>query len=267
MRKSKRKERKRREEYNKAVKHKMESAADLADKYARVYGYSEQTEKARRKRNNKVVTRKLLYSVAVIALQTVALITVAVLVFLPFRNSFKDVLQNYFSPKKPEFSSRVVDNKFLGSENKGEEIDFNDVEQPETNECYAKLSSANFNGNIYFGETQEALLEGFCQDSDSSLPGFNKPILIYGYKGTILADIDKAETGEKISITTEYAVYEYKIVQTGSFKKSEEPPCDVDAKKELLIIYTDYNFDEKEKDYTENYYVIAEKVSGPENAY
>lgn len=245
----------------------MKSAADLADKYAKVYGYSEQTEKERRKRNNKVVTRKLLFSFANIAILTVSLIIVVLLVFLPFKKSFKNVLSNYFLPKKPEFSSLNVINEFAGSTNKSEEVDFVDVEQPEINHCYAKISSADFSGNVYYGETKEALLEGFCQDSETSLPGFDKPILIYGYRGTVLSEIDKTEKGEKISITTEYAVYEYEVIETGSFEKSEKAPYDLDEEKEFLIIYTDYNFSEKEKDYTENYYVIAEKVSGPAIVY
>lgn len=267
MKRSKRKERKRREEYNKAVKHKMESAADLADKYSQIYDYSEKAEKAHRKNNNRVVKRKLLYSVVNVCLQSFALILVISILFMPFRRIFKSVLDRYFSAKKPTFSQSVANDTFKGSTNKVRSVEYADIEQPDENACYAELESRYVNSKIYFGISEEGLIKGICQDSKTSMPGFNRTILLEGYSGMGLEKIDKFKNGDKITVTTNYGIYTYKVTESGEYKKSSEVPYNIKSESEQLIITTDYKFDITKMDYTETYYLIALKVSGPEIVY
>ena len=267
MKRSKRKERKRREEYNKAVKHKMESAADLADKYSQIYDYSEKAEKEHRRNNNRVVKRKLIYSVVNILLQSLALVLALSFVFMPFRKIFKSVLEKYFSEKKPVFAEELVKDDYKGSNNKYRDVEYADIELPENNTCYAEINSRHIKAKIHYGVSEEAMIKGLCHDSKTSMPGFNKPILLKGYYGTDLEKIDKVKVDDEITVTTNYGVNTYQVKECGSFKNSAEVPYNTKSDSEQLIITTDYNFDAEKLDYTETYYLIAEKVSGPNIVY
>lgn len=267
MKRSKRKERKRREEYNKAIKHKMESAADLADKYSQIYDYSEKAEKEHRKSNNRVVKRKLIYSILNILIQSFALILIIFIVFLPFRKIFKSVVEKYFSAKKPTFTEVMVNDSFISSVNRSRNVEYADIERPENNACFAEIESRYINSKVYYGISEQAMIKGLCSDIKTSMPGFDKAILLKGYYGTHLEEIDKFKNGDKIDVATAYGVYTYEVIKFGSFGKNAEVPFNLDIKAEHLVICTDYNFNSEKTDYTEIYYIIAEKVSGPEIVY
>ncbi len=254
---------KRREEYNKAVKHKMESAADLADKYSKVYEMTGKSAKSGRGRRVSTSQKKMVYQLGAIIAHTVVLLVVIAFIFLPFRKSLKDMWQNYFSENAPRFASSVLTNDFVGSDNVQNTVHFNDIEHPDMNCSYAKLSSDGIDSKIYFGLTEVALLEGVCQISTTSLPGLGKPVMLYGYNSTYLYGIENIAEGDIIKIITNYGVYGYSVESTGSFDKKSAPPYNLDADEEKLIICTDYPFDEYRTEFSETYYVIAERVSGP----
>lgn len=261
------KEKKRREEYNKAVKHKMESAADLADKYSKEYEMSAKSLKSARKRAISTVQKKLIHVIGTILLQTFVLLCVVAFVFLPFRKSLRHVWENYFSEKAPSFSSSVLTDDFAGSDNADSPVHFTDIEHPDMNCCYAKLSSDGLDSKIYFGLTDAALLDGVCQISTTSLPGLGKPIMIYGYNSTYLYGIENIAIGDILRIITNYGVYQYEVESTAVFDSSKETPYNLEADKEQLIICTDYPFEEYKTEFNETYCVIANKVSGPEVVY
>ncbi len=267
MGKSKRKEEKRREEYKKAVKHKMESAANLANKYSSSYELSSKQKNSISRRNKRIVNKKLILVLLGILLQTIALICVVLLVFLPFRNSIDSVIEDYFSTEKPKFSAVTLDQIFIGSENETKNVHYTEVEMPEPNTFYATIGSDDFSSKIYYGISDEALLDGVSQLSSTSLPGFGKPIMIYGYSFTYFAGLENITEGDLLKITTNYGVYKYEVKETGTFTSSEKPPYDLSAEKETLILCTDSPFGEYKKSQGETFCVIAELVSGPEVAY
>ncbi len=267
MGRSKKKEQKRREEYKKAVEHKMKSAANLADKYSSSYELSSKEKSSISRRNKRIVNQKLIFVLLGILLQTLALICVVSLVFLPFRDSIDSVIEDYFSTEQPKFSAVELNQIFIGSENETERVYYTDVEMPEPNTFYATIGSDDFTSKIYFGISDKALLDGVAQLSSTSLPGFGKPVMLYGYSLTHFAGIENISAGDMLKITTNYGVYKYEVKETSTFTSSEKPPYDLSAEKETLVLCTDSPFGEYKKSQGETFCVIAELVSGPEVAF
>lgn len=267
MNRSKKKEQKRREEYNKAVKHKMESAADLADKYSREYERSSKEKGSAYLRNKKIVNRKLFLILAAVCLQSLALFFVVILVFMPLRNNFKDVLDNYFSKEKPQFAAYELRDEFIGFDNENESVYYTDVDFPDVNCFYATLSTEKFSAKVYYGISEQALLSGAGHASVTSLPGFGKPILLYGYSSSHLSYVQNLAKDDILTYTTNYGVYKYQVVSSSVFSADDTLPYDLNEEKEKLIICTDYPFENYKTDSDETFCVIAEKLSGPEVVY
>ncbi len=264
---SKRKQEKRREAYRKAVKHKMDSAANLADRYASVYEISPEERYEAYRRNMRVVNRKLLLAIGGILLQAFILISVICFATVPFKNNFHKILSGYFGNEKPEFSIIQLSENYIGSDNEKENVHYTDVEKPDENSCYANINGKNISSKVYFGISNQALLEGVAQDSTTSLPGFGEPIMLYGYSWTYFAGLEKYEVGDKITVTTNYGVYKYKVSEIYTFKSSGEAPYNLEEDKEKLILCADSPFGAYKTLKDETFCVIAEKVSGPEIEY
>ncbi len=267
MGRSKRKEQKRREEYNKAVKHKMESAAHLADKYASSYELSPQQKSNAYRRNRKIVNRKLFLVVGGVLLQTFILIFVVLLAFLPFEKSIKETIENYFGAEKPKFSAVELSEGFIGSKNETENIHYTQLEQPDANSFYATVSTENFSSKIYYGISDEALLSGVGQLSSTSLPGLGKPIMLYGYSWTHFAGLELVSAGDIVTVTTNYGVYKYEVKDVTTFGMEDKVPYDLEASEEKLILCTDSPFGAYKTETGETFCVVADKVSGPEIVY
>ncbi len=267
MSRSKKKEQKRREEYNKAVKHKMESAADLADKYAHSYKRSADKKLSAHKRNARIVNRKLFFIIGGIILQTIIFIFIIMLALLPARNSFSKMLNDYFGSEKPMFSVVELSESFIGSKNENEGVYYTEVDKPELNSFYATINSDEISEKIYYGMSDQALLSGVAQLSSTSLPGFGKPIMLYGYSGASFAGLENTSEEDVFTITTNYGVYKYKVSKTAVFSSTEKTPYSLEGEKEQLILCTDYPFSSYKRQTDKTYCVVADLVSGPEILY
>ncbi len=264
---SKRKQEKRREAYKKAVKHKMESAANLADKYASSYELSPQQKSNAHRRNKKIVNRKLFLVVGGVLLQSLILVLLIILAAMPFDNSFYHILKDYFGSEKPVFSVVELNDNYIGSDNENVNVYYTEIDEPDANSCYAFIEGENISSKIFFGMSDHALLSGAAQLSTTSLPGFGEPILLYGYSWTHFSGLEKAELGDKITITTNYGIYSYEVSEISTFRSSEKAPYDLDEENEKLILCTDSPFGAYKIAKGETFCVIAEKVSGPEIVY
>lgn len=245
----------------------MESAADLADKYSREYGMSSNQKNSAYKRNARIVNKKLLLILSGILLQTLVLFFVVLLVLLPMKNNFKDVIENYFSTSKPQFVSHELSDEFIGSDNKTEGVYYTDVEVPDINCFYATVSSEKFSAKVYYGISEQALLSGAGHVSSTSLPGFGKPIMLYGYSHTYFSGVEGLSAGDILTYTTNYGIYEYQVTSSSVITHGESLSYNLEADKEQLIICTDYPFDKYKTESGKTYCVIADKVSGPEIVY
>ncbi len=259
---------KRKEAYKKAVEHKMKSAAELVDGYREAYEMTDDKVSSVNRRNRRIVNRKLYLIIGGTVLQTVILVCAVLAVFLPMKKTFSNVINKYFSSSKPDFSVSELSDEFVGSANASAVVYYTDVAQPSNGDYYAEIGIGGVKSRIYYGISDNALINGFCQYSKTSLPGFNKPIMLYGYSSTYFKNAGDLKQGDIITVTTNYGVYKYEVKKTEVISSSSESlPYDLKSDKEQLILCMDYPFDEYKMPTGKTYCVLADKVSGPEIAY
>ncbi len=258
---------KRKEAYKKAVEHKMNSAAELVNGYVTEDVQTENGADAANRRNKRIVNRKLLLNVSAVLVQASVLILVVLAVFLPFRNSFRSVINEYFSSDKINFENQQLKEEYIGSTNEKNGVYYTDIQQPDSGTYYAEISCDFFSSRIYYGISDSALVSGVCQYSQSSLPGFGEPIMLYGYSASWLKGIDLISVGDELRISTNYGLYRYEVEKIEHFSNKDEVSYILKKDSESLIICTDYPFEEYKIESEDTYCVIASKVSGPNIAY
>ena len=125
------------------------------------------------------------------------------------------------------------------------------VTYPSEGDRYATItiSGTNVDAPVYYGDTNKILNAGvgtYKDDSRVGIPGEGKTILLAGHNNTFFNDLQHAEAGATVTITTHYGVYTYEVTRTD----------------ENLILYTCYPFDAL--GFTPNrFFVYAKYVSGP----
>ena len=89
-----------------------------------------------------------------------------------------------------------------------------------------------------------------------------KTILLAGHNNTFFNDLQHAEAGATVTITTHYGVYIYEVTGTEILDYQDETAYDFTRTDENLILYTCYPFDAL--GFTPNrFFVYAKYVSGP----
>ena len=89
-----------------------------------------------------------------------------------------------------------------------------------------------------------------------------KTILLAGHNNTFFNDLQHAEAGATVTITTHYGVYTYEVTGTEILDYQDETAYDFTRTDENLILYTCYPFDAL--GFTPNrFFVYAKYVSGP----
>ena len=102
----------------------------------------------------------------------------------------------------------------------------------------------------------------YKDDSRVGIPGEGKTILLAGHNNTFFNDLQHAEAGATVTITTHYGVYTYEITGTEILDYQDETAYDFTRTDENLILYTCYPFDAL--GFTPNrFFVYAKYVSGP----
>lgn len=94
------------------------------------------------------------------------------------------------------------------------------------------------------------------------IPGEGKTILLAGHNNTFFNDLQHAEAGATVTITTHYGVYTYEVTGSEILDYQDETAYDFTRTDENLILYTCYPFDAL--GFTPNrFFVYAKYVSGP----
>ena len=89
-----------------------------------------------------------------------------------------------------------------------------------------------------------------------------RTILLAGHNNTFFNDLQHAEAGATVTITTHYGVYTYEVTGTEILDYQDETAYDFTRTDENLILYTCYPFDAL--GFTPNrFFVYAKYVSGP----
>ena len=148
-----------------------------------------------------------------------------------------------------------------------ETLPLSSITYPSEGDRYATItiSGTNVDAPVYYGDTNKILNAGvgtYKDDSRVGIPGEGKTILLAGHNNTFFNDLQHAEAGATVTITTHYGVYTYEITDTEILDYQDETAYDFSRTDENLILYTCYPFDAL--GFTPNrFFVYAKYVSGP----
>lgn len=96
---------------------------------------------------------------------------------------------------------------------------------------------------IYFGDTLEILKKGVGHSSGSYFPGEGGSIVYMGHNSKkMFRRFSELEINDKITITTTYGEYTYKIYDMQLIKETELDKLPIQKEKEILMVYTCYPF-------------------------
>ena len=148
-----------------------------------------------------------------------------------------------------------------------ETIPLSSIIYPSKGDRYGRITIAGttVDAPVYYGDTNSILNRGvgtYVDSSGAGIPGESKTILMAGHNNTFFTDLQHAEVGATVTITTHYGVYTYEVTEMKVMDYQDETSYDFSRTDENLILYTCYPFDAL--GFTPNrYFVYAKYVSGP----
>ena len=115
---------------------------------------------------------------------------------------------------------------------------------------------------LYFGDSNSILRRGAGHYMGSHFPGESSTILISAHNNTYFKCLQFLKFGDKITVKTNYGIYEYAVSGTSINNKNDSSAYNLSADTETLVLYTCYPFNAL--GLTANrYYVTAKLISGP----
>jgi len=131
------------------------------------------------------------------------------------------------------------------------------IKYPVLGEMYAKLSipTCGINLSVYYGDNEKILDVGVGHFSGSYFPGQGKGILYTTHNTTDkLYNLKNIKVGDRVSVLTNFGEFSYKVTDTKVIKDTDKGKANIESKKELLMIYTCYPFDQE--GYTDERYMV-----------
>ena len=106
-----------------------------------------------------------------------------------------------------------------------------------------KIERINKELPIYFGDTLDILKKGVGHSSGSYFPGEGGSIIYMGHNSEkMFRRFSELKINDKITVTTSYGEYTYKIYDMQLIKETELDKLPVQKEKEILMVYTCYPF-------------------------
>lgn len=185
---------------------------------------------------------------------------------LPLLDTFSSYSSLIIGTNNPAFNNDELKSIFetpVKTDNRTT-IPASEVEMPTNETLYAHISCTRvgLDAPLYFGDTDTVLKHGVGQYTGSSIPGFQKPILLAAHNTTFFLPLQNIEAGDIVMITTSYGIYKYQVTQTQITDKNDKSVYNLAQKKEQLIMYTCYPFNMLGT-LQHRYFVYADKISGP----
>ena len=146
-------------------------------------------------------------------------------------------------------------------------VPLSSITYPSSGDRYATITidGTNVNAPVYYGDTNKILNQGvgtYMDNAGVGIPGEGKTILMAGHNNTFFNDLQHAEVGATVTITTHYGTYTYEITETKILDYQDTSAYDFSRTDENLILYTCYPFDAL--GFTpDRFFVYAKYVSGP----
>ena len=190
--------------------------------------------------------------------------------------NFDSKLGSIFEPSEPIVESPLPANDTVTTEDatstndvmpKSDTVAISEIVIPEYEIHYAEITCdrIGLSADLYFGDSNEVLRYGIGQYSGGFFPGFGGTILLAGHNNTYFLPLKDIKAGDVIQITTNYGVYKYQVKETKILRHNDDSAFDLSqTKKEQLVAYTCYPFEEISGIRQERLFVYADKVSGPD---
>lgn len=142
-------------------------------------------------------------------------------------------------------------------------INKSDIKVPVEAQQYANVSidRVHLDKPVYYGDNEAILDIGVGQYMKSGLPGEGRPILLAGHNGTHFNQLQYVEKGDIVKLKTSWGNYEYKVYDISIMTPEEFDTDCLNDKKEYLIMYSCYPFDQSPA--PQRFFVYASLISGP----
>lgn len=116
---------------------------------------------------------------------------------------------------------------------------------PVTGQRYGqiKIKNVNIDAPIYFGDSDQELLQGVGTYAEGYLPGAGHTILMTAHNNLHFFNLGYSKEGDIIEIDTNYGKYQYEIYDTQIKKSYDQDAYDLKKEEENLIVYTCYPLD------------------------
>lgn len=108
-------------------------------------------------------------------------------------------------------------------------------------EGYARLQSADLGIDtlVYFGFNRASLREGAAQVENAKI-GSGRLAVVGGYEAGVFAGLTGASAGDRVTVSTNDAVYEYTVQTVLTAAQSTLADLDLAAQDDRLILFTTY---------------------------
>ena len=116
---------------------------------------------------------------------------------------------------------------------------------------------------IYYGDSEELLLNGVGQYPNGNLPGRGKPFLLSGHDATYFAPLENLLIGDNFTVTTDYGIYEYSVTSKLVADATDLSAYDLTQEKEQMILYTCYPFGQLVGNRSKRFFVYCDPVVAP----
>lgn len=152
-------------------------------------------------------------------------------------------------------------------EGEREKISIESFTYPEDTDRYGTIvvEGTDVNCDLYYGSSNSVLNKGagtMTNIAGIGIPGDDMPIFICAHCNTFFNDLQNAEVGKHVYITTNYGDYTYVMKDMKPVDYEDPSVYDLESPGERLYLYTCYPFDAL--GFTRQRYLITcELVSGP----
>lgn len=141
--------------------------------------------------------------------------------------------------------------------------DQSEIQVPEPGTQYGTITCERIalSAPVFYGDSDTVLENGVGQYALSALPGEGKPILMSAHDVTFFAPLEQTETGDIITITTDYGVFNYSVASIKTAEETDTSAYDLTQDKEQLILYTCYPFGQLVGARTQRFFVYCDLIS------
>lgn len=174
-------------------------------------------------------------------------------------------VKNNISFKKPAFEEYVqAEIVPINSDFTDGTVSKSSINLPKFNENYAKIKSDKLGMaeiSVFYRGNLEANKIGAVQENGDSYFGFPGYVSVYSYHTTYFKNLSELAINDKISVTTPYGVFVYRVYKTGAQERHNSFDADEDS---ILVLHTDeYTGITTGKKSSKHIYVYASLISGP----